>query len=75
MNMSLSATLWLIDVFLIIFGQHWSCMAQKNEICQAFDTQTILNLLLLLMGFVDNKNYRILPVLFFNVYMSEKLQV
>ncbi len=29
-NMSLSATVWLIDVFLIVFGQHLRSMVQRN---------------------------------------------
>ncbi len=33
--MSPSATLWLTDVFLIVFGQQWSSMAQRNKIYQA----------------------------------------
>lgn len=26
-----SATVWLIVVFLIVFGQHWSSVAQRNK--------------------------------------------
>ncbi len=47
--MSPSATLWLTDVFLIVFGQQWSSIAQRNN------THTILathSLLLII------KNYR-----------------
>ncbi len=33
--------MWLTE-FLIIFGQQWSSMAQRNKEYQALDTQTIL---------------------------------
>lgn len=32
--MSPSATVWIIDVILIIFGQQWSTRAQWNELYQ-----------------------------------------
>ncbi len=35
------ATVWLIDVFLILLGQLWRSMAQRNKIYQALDTQMI----------------------------------
>ena len=42
-NMSLNATVWLIDVFLIVFGQQWSSMTQRNNIYQALiHTQYLL---------------------------------
>ena len=40
-NMSHSAAMWLINVFLIVFGQRRST-AQRNKIYQTLDTNTIL---------------------------------
>lgn len=72
--MNMSTTVWLNDVFLISFGQHWSFMAQRNKIYQALGTQTILinrvSLLLVLVFPWDllsqKKPYRIPPVLSVN---------
>ncbi len=30
--MSASVTVWLTDVFLIVFGQQWRSMAQRNKL-------------------------------------------
>lgn len=42
------AAMWLHDVFLIFFGQRWRCMAQRNKIDQALDTQLVGKVSLLL---------------------------
>ncbi len=34
-NMSPSPTVWLADVFLIVFGQQWSSVVQSNKVYQA----------------------------------------
>lgn len=39
--MSPCATVFLIDVFLIVFGHYSRFMAQENGLYQASDTQTI----------------------------------
>lgn len=39
--MSLTATPWLIYMFLDVFEQQWSSVAQSNKLCQASATQTI----------------------------------
>ena len=41
-NMSPSAAVWLIDVFLIVSGQQQRSTAQRNMIYWALDTRTIL---------------------------------
>ncbi len=41
MNMSPSETVWLTDVFLIVFGQQWSSAAHRNKTYQNLDTQVV----------------------------------
>ncbi len=41
-NMAPTAKVWLTGVFLIVSGQQWSSMAQRNKIHQALATRTIL---------------------------------
>ncbi len=38
--MSPSATVWLTDVFFIVFGQQWSSMAQRRKM--DMDTHTLV---------------------------------
>lgn len=48
-DMSLRTTLWLNNVFLLVYGQQWSSLAQMNEIYQDLATQVFvfsLNLLI-----------------------------
>lgn len=40
--MSPSAMVCLIDMFLIVFGQHWKSIAQWNKLHQALAMQTVL---------------------------------
>ncbi len=55
--MSLSATVQLIDVFFIVFGQQWSSMAQRNKTYQAvIHTQMLVDTFT--VDFVDNKTIR-----------------
>ena len=37
-DMGPSETVWLIGVFLIVFGQKWSSMEERKKIHQDFDT-------------------------------------
>lgn len=58
--MIMQCNVWLTDVFLIIFGQQWSSIAQRKQIHQALiHTHTweegIFVGLGLHMGLVDNK--------------------
>ena len=39
--MSAKAALWRIDVFLIVFGQQWTSMAQRNKLYKTLDTHII----------------------------------
>lgn len=39
---SASATVWLNDLLLITFRHQWHYMAQRNNLNQALDTQTII---------------------------------
>lgn len=41
-KISLSATMWLIDVFSIVIGQQWSSVAPGKKVPQALDKQSIL---------------------------------
>lgn len=53
--------MWLNDVYLIVFGQQWSFLAQENKVYQALATKTNLSWINLWLvfgpfkGFVDNK--------------------
>ncbi len=56
--MFMGTTVWLTGVFLIVFVQQWSSVAQRNKIYQALDTQTTLGSIVhlgLFVEFDDNK--------------------
>ena len=57
--MSLSAAMWLNDVFLMIFGQQRRSTAQRNKIYEALDTHMIL-----IRQKVENRQSYSLNVLF-----------
>ncbi len=58
--MSPSVTVWLIDVFVIVFGQQWSSTAQRKKIYQVLIHTVLVRRIhsllawVFFMGFVDS---------------------